>query len=112
MPLTLIVAEALHMQDSTAARLAPEDEALSRNGGGVAAGSDAQALIDAAVQVNRADTVNEALSILAGVGRELLGADRVSVAVWDEALTRGTIAAVSGLDEASVGYVVEGRENP
>jgi PAS domain S-box-containing protein len=75
-------------------------------------GSDAHALIDAAVQVNRAETVEEALSILVGVGRKLLGADRVSVAVWNEALTRGTIAAVSGLHEASTGYVVEGTENP
>jgi PAS domain S-box-containing protein len=100
------------MQDPTAARLVPNAEDSSRNGGTVEVGSDAHALIDAAVQVNRAETVEEALSILVGAGRKLLGSDRVSVAVWDEALTRGTIAAVSGLDEASTGYVVEGKENP
>ena len=61
--------------------------------------------------MNRAETLDEALSILVGVGRKLLGADRVSVAVWDERLTRGNIAAVSGLHEASTGYVVEGKGN-
>ena len=100
------------MQDATAARLVPKVEDSFRNGGAVAVGSDAHALIDAAVLVNRAETLDEALSILVGVGRKLLGADRVSVAVWDETLTRGTIAAVSGLHEASIGYVVEGRTSP
>jgi len=100
------------MQDPTAARLVPKAEDSFLNGDAVAVDSDAHALIDAAVQVNRADTLDEALSILVGVGRELLGADRVSVAVWDETLTRGTIAAVSGLHEASIGYVVEGRTSP
>jgi len=99
------------MQDSTA-RLVPKAEDSSRNGEVVAAGSDAHALIDAAVQVNRADTLDEALSILVGVGRTLLRADRVSVAVWDETLTRGTVMAASGLDEVGVGYVHEPGENP
>jgi PAS domain S-box-containing protein len=100
------------MQDSTAARLVPKVEDSFRDGGAVAVGSDGHALIDAAIQVNRVETLEEALSILVGVGRKLLGADRVSVAVWDETLTRGTIAAVSGLHEASIGYVVEGKKNP
>ena len=101
------------MQESTAARLVPEAEGSSRSGEALAAGSDAHALLDAAVQVNRADTLDEALTILVGVGRTLLRADRVSVAVWDETLTRGTIAAASGLgeSEAGIGYVVPG-ENP
>ena len=99
------------MQDSTAARLVPKTEDPSRNGDTIGAGSDAHALIDAAVQVNKAETVEDALSILVGVGRKLLRADRVSVAVWDENLSRGTLAAVSGLHEASIGYVVEGNDN-
>jgi PAS domain S-box-containing protein len=99
------------MQDATAARLVPEAEDSSRNEEGVAAGSDARALIDAAVMVNRAETLEDALSILVEVGRKLLGADRVSVAVWDETLTRGTIVAASGLDGAGTGYVVEPDEN-
>lgn len=99
------------MQDSTAARFVPKAEDSSRDGGAVAVGSDGHALIDAAIQVNRAETLDEALSILVGVGRKLLGADRVSVAVWDERLTRGTIAAVSGLHETSTGYVVEGKRS-
>ncbi|HYM63518.1 MAG TPA: ATP-binding protein [Gaiellaceae bacterium] len=90
----------------------PEAEDSSRNGEARAAGSDAHALIDAAVQMNRADTLDEALSILVGVGRTLLRADRVSVSVWDEALTRGTIVAASGLREAGVGLVIEPGENP
>ena len=100
------------MQDSTAVRLVPKAEDSFADGGAVAVGSDGHALIDAAIQVNRAETLEEALGILVGVGRKLLGADRVSVAVWDETLTRGTIAAVSGLHEASIGYVVEGKKNP
>ena len=99
------------MQDSTAARFVPKAEDSFRDGGAVSVGSDGHALIDAAIQVNRAETLDEALSILVGVGRKLLGADRVSVAVWDERLTRGTIAAVSGLHEASTGYVVEGKRS-
>jgi PAS domain S-box-containing protein len=100
------------MQESTAARVVPKAEDSFRDGEAVAVGSDGHALIDAAIQVNRAETLEEALSILVGVGRKLLGADRVSVAVWDETLTRGTIAAVSGLHEASIGYVVEGNRSP
>ena len=99
------------MQDSTAARFVPKAEDSFRDGGAVGVGSDGHALIDAAIQVNRAETLDEALSILVGVGRKLLGADRVSVAVWDERITRGTIAAVSGLHEASTGYVVEEKRN-
>ncbi|CAN5250673.1 hypothetical protein BH18ACT14_BH18ACT14_15910 [soil metagenome] len=100
------------MQKSTAARLMPKAEDSSRNGKAVPAGSDPHALINAAVQVNRADTLDEALSILVGVGRTLLRADWVSVAVWNEGLTRGTIAAASGLHEAGTGFVVEPGENP
>ncbi len=100
------------MQDSIAARIVPKAEDSFRDGGAAAVGPDGHALIDAAIQVNRAETLEEALSILVGVGRKLLGADWVSVAVWDETLTRGTIAAVSGLHEASIGYVVEGSRNP
>jgi two-component system NtrC family sensor kinase len=110
MPFAQIADEATSMQKSTAAKLVPEVEGSPRDS--VAVGSTVRALIDAAVQVNEADTLEEALNILVGVGRTLLRADRVSVAVWDDNLTHGTLAAVSGLHEASKGFVVQGKENP
>lgn len=62
-----------------------------------------RALLDAALAVNAAERLDEALSVLVQVGRELLEADRVSVIVWDEGLTRGSIRAVAGTGVDTIG---------
>jgi PAS domain S-box-containing protein len=62
-----------------------------------------RAIIDAALAVNEAPTLNDAFAALVRVGQDLLRADRVSVAVWDEGLNRGVIRAVAGVDRDSIG---------
>ena len=53
-------------------------------------------LIDAALAVNEARTLSEALDALAASARELVVADRVSILQWDADFGAGTIAASSG----------------
>jgi PAS domain S-box-containing protein len=62
-----------------------------------------RAIIDAAVAVNEAATLDEAFAVLVKVGQDLLRADCVSVAVWDEGLSHGVIRAVAGVDSDLVG---------
>ena len=65
-----------------------------------------RAVIDAALDVNEAAGLDDALGILVRVGRELLGADRVSVAVWDEAHRQGTVRAADGVGANVVGDAI------
>jgi PAS domain S-box-containing protein len=62
-----------------------------------------RALIDAALAVNEAGGLDDALAVLVRVGRELLGADRVSIVVWDEKVERGVVRAVIGVGQDLVG---------
>jgi PAS domain S-box-containing protein len=79
---------------------------------GSARQSQDRALIDAALAVNEAPTLDEAFSVLVKTGRELLGADRVSVAVWEHGLERGVIRAVAGVGAAEVSTEIRpGRSN-
>jgi PAS domain S-box-containing protein len=68
--------------------------------------SPERALIDAALAVNEAADLDAALEMLARAGRELLGTDRVSIAVWDEALEQGVISAAAGTGPDTVGVRV------
>jgi PAS domain S-box-containing protein len=65
-----------------------------------------RALLNAALAINEAAGLDDSLAILADVGRELLGADRVSVAVWNEELTEGVIRAAAGIGPSNVGSTV------
>jgi PAS domain S-box-containing protein len=62
-----------------------------------------RALIDAALAVNEADGLDDALAVLVRVGRELLSADRVSVAVWDEGVEGGVVRAAAGVGDNEIG---------
>ncbi|HEX2506129.1 MAG TPA: ATP-binding protein [Gaiellaceae bacterium] len=70
------------------------------------AGSPDRALIDAALAVNEASDLEDAFDALVVVGRELLDAERVSVAVWDEGLAQGVIRAAAGVGADAVGAVL------
>lgn len=63
-------------------------------------------LIDAAIAVNEAPTLDEAFQVLAETGLALVGADRLSVVVWDEDLGRGVVRAGAGTAVVAVGEVV------
>ena len=60
-------------------------------------------LIDAALAVNEAGELDDALQLLVRVGQQLIAADRVSVAVWDEALQVGVLRAAEGIGADAVG---------
>ncbi len=70
-----------------------------------------RALIDAALAVNESDDLEHALGILARAGRDLLGADRVSVVVWDQALERGLVRAATGAGDDIAGVVLRPGRN-
>jgi two-component system NtrC family sensor kinase len=53
-------------------------------------------LIDAALAVNEARTLGEALTLLSDAARTLVGADRISVLEWDRDLLSASIVAQSG----------------
>jgi PAS domain S-box-containing protein len=57
-------------------------------------------LIDAALAVNDAPTLCEALTRLSDAARDLVGADRVSLLEWDRDLLTATIIAESGGNQA------------
>ncbi|HEY8644293.1 MAG TPA: ATP-binding protein [Gaiellaceae bacterium] len=63
-------------------------------------------LIDAAIAVNEAPTLDEAFQVLADVGIVLLGAERLSVVVWNDNLSIGTVRAGAGTATASIGAEV------
>ena len=53
-------------------------------------------MIDAAIAVNEAPTLDEAFQALAAAGLSLLGCDRLTVVTWNEDLSLGTIRADTG----------------
>jgi PAS domain S-box-containing protein len=63
-------------------------------------------LIDAAIAVNEAPTLDDAFQVLAEAGIPLLGADRLSVVVWNDSLSVGTVRAGAGTAAASIGAEV------
>jgi PAS domain S-box-containing protein len=67
-------------------------------------------LIDAAIAVNEAPTLDEAFQVLADAGIALLGADRLVVIVWTADLTSGVIRAGAGLPTGSIGVEVPADE--
>ena len=73
---------------------------------GAAGISHDRALIDAAVAINAAETVDDAYAVLAQTGLELLGAVRASIAVWDAQLTSGVLRAGAGEAAVDIGVVL------
>ncbi|MDX6427441.1 MAG: two-component system, sporulation sensor kinase [Gaiellaceae bacterium] len=67
-------------------------------------------LIDAAIAVNEAPTLDEAFQVLADAGIALLGADRLVVIVWTPDLESGVIRAGAGLPAGSIGVEVPADE--
>jgi PAS domain S-box-containing protein len=63
-------------------------------------------LIDAALLVNEAPTLHNALQVLAESGLNLIGADRLSVVVWNEELSGGTLVAGAGRAAAWIGAAI------
>jgi PAS domain S-box-containing protein len=53
-------------------------------------------LIDAALAVNDAPTIDEAFTVLAEAALSLLGCLRVSLVLWDDDLVEGTVRAIAG----------------
>ena len=68
-------------------------------------------LIDAAIAVNEAPTLDEAFQILAKAGLALLAADRVWVTVWSDDLTSGVIRAAAGATIVALGATVPGDQH-
>ncbi|HEV7640203.1 MAG TPA: hypothetical protein VGO39_04930, partial [Gaiellaceae bacterium] len=63
-------------------------------------------LIDAAIAVNEAPTLDEAFQALVDAGITILGADRLVVVVWQSDLEHGVIRAGAGVSEGSLGIEV------
>ncbi len=68
-------------------------------------------LIDAAIAVNEAPTLDDAFQVLADAGIALLGADRLSVVVWNSDLSVGAVRAGAGTAAASIGSEVPADEH-
>jgi PAS domain S-box-containing protein len=60
-------------------------------------------LIDAAIAVNEAHSLDEAFQIVADAGVGLLGADRLAVVVWNDDLSGGIVRAAAGACAGEVG---------
>ncbi len=60
-------------------------------------------MIDAAIAVNEAPTLDEAFQVLAETGLALVGADRLTVVVWDDDLGKGVVRAATGAAVGAVG---------
>ena len=67
-------------------------------------------LIDAAIAVNEAPTLDEAFQVLVDAGITILGAERLVVVVWHDELDRGAIRAGAGMAEGSLGAEVPADE--
>jgi len=63
-------------------------------------------LIDAAIEVNEAPTLDEALQVVADACVSLLGADRLSVVVWNDDLSGGIVRAAAGQAVHALGLAV------
>jgi PAS domain S-box-containing protein len=68
-------------------------------------------LIDAAIAVNEAPTLDEAFQVLADTGIALLGAEWLSVIVWNDNLKGGTVRAGGGTAAAAIGAEVPADEH-
>jgi PAS domain S-box-containing protein len=66
----------------------------------------ADELIDAAIAVNAAPSLQAAFQVLADTGLALLGADRMGVTEWDAALIVGKIVAAAGEAQGDVGATI------
>lgn len=67
-------------------------------------------LIDAALAVNGATSLDEGFAILASTGVGLLGANWLAVVVWDAALAEGRVHAAAGEAQSLVGLPVGGSD--
>lgn len=67
-------------------------------------------LIDAAIAVNEAPTLDQAFQLLADTGVGLLGADRLHVVVWTPDLATGEIRACAGIPTGMIGLAVPADE--
>jgi PAS domain S-box-containing protein len=67
-------------------------------------------LIDAAIAVNAAPSLMAAFQVLADTGIDLLGADRLSVLLWDEKCRTGTVVAGAGTAAGDVGSTISGDD--
>jgi PAS domain S-box-containing protein len=67
-------------------------------------------LIDAAIAVNEAPTLDEAFQVLADTGMGLLGAERLAIVVWHRDLAAGEIRAGAGTASSSIGVEVKADE--
>lgn len=67
-------------------------------------------LIDAALAVNAARSLDEAFAVLAETGVELLGSAWMAVVVWDAALAEGRVHAAAGDAKSLVGIPVSGSD--
>jgi PAS domain S-box-containing protein len=67
-------------------------------------------LIDAAIAVNEAPTIDDAFQVLADAGFALLGAERLAVVVWSRDLKRGVIRAGAGTATGAIGFEVPSDE--
>jgi PAS domain S-box-containing protein len=68
-------------------------------------------LIDAAIAVNEAPTIDDAFQVLADAGITLLGAEHLAVVVWSSDLSTGVLRAGSGMSASSVGVDVPADEH-
>jgi PAS domain S-box-containing protein len=68
-------------------------------------------LIDAAIAVNEAPTLDEAFQVLTDAGIALLGADQLSVVAWESDLKSGVVRAGAGTATGSVGVTVPADEH-
>jgi PAS domain S-box-containing protein len=67
-------------------------------------------LIDAAIAVNEAPTLDDAFQVLADAGIGVLGSDRLVVVVWSDDLSTGAIRASAGMAVASIGVEIPADE--
>ena len=65
-------------------------------------------LIDAAIAVNEAPTLEEAFQVVADAGLGLLGADRLSIVVWNEDVSGGIVRAAAGEAVETLGHSLPG----
>ncbi len=67
-----------------------------RQGVGLTGLAQQRGLIDAAIAVNEAPTLDEAFQVLAEAGLALIGCDRLAVVAWNDSLSLGTVRADTG----------------
>jgi signal transduction histidine kinase len=68
-------------------------------------------LIDAAIAVNEAPTLDEAFQVLADTGIGLVGAERLAIVVWNRDLATGVVRAGAGTAASAIGVEVTADEH-